>query len=279
MNFHHTCILTGQRELAAKCERFYLENFGMGIAYASINTESDYSFYADNTNADFCPFEIIGRAFDEREHDFLKRRGPGLDHICFQVQDIQAAFENMRDNGIKFHVPPYRYEDFLLAWCRDPCGVEIELLQADIDFATATYTQTVPRARYHHIGILAGNNVIAEQTKAFYCNFFGLQEKADSILSSSRGSAYLQNASNQSRPWIEIVGEAGSSHEREFLGKKGTGIQHHCFAVTDADEYAGFLQKKGLAPKIEVVGVDDTKTFFLQDPADVCVQIIEMRHI
>ena len=64
MNFHHTCILTGKRELAALCERFYLENFGMGITFASIDADSDYSFYTDNTQSECSPFEIIGRAFD-----------------------------------------------------------------------------------------------------------------------------------------------------------------------------------------------------------------------
>ena len=47
MKFHHTCNLTGNRELAAACERFYVNNFGMGVAFADVTETADYSFYAD----------------------------------------------------------------------------------------------------------------------------------------------------------------------------------------------------------------------------------------
>ena len=32
---------------------------------------------------------------------FLKRRGPGMHHICFEVDDIVAYINQMRDNGIR----------------------------------------------------------------------------------------------------------------------------------------------------------------------------------
>lgn len=113
MIFHHSGILTGHRELAAECERFYLDSFGMGIAYAGVTENSDYSFYADNLNPAICLFEIIGKSFDEREANFLSKYGPGLDHICFIVEDLGAVFENMSADGVKFHVTPYQYENFM----------------------------------------------------------------------------------------------------------------------------------------------------------------------
>jgi catechol 2,3-dioxygenase-like lactoylglutathione lyase family enzyme len=276
MKFHHTCILTGNRELAAACERFYVDNFGMGVAFADVTDTADYSFYADNVNATICPFEIIGQSFDEREEGFLARCGPGLDHLCFLLEDIDVVVESMSSNGVKFHVPPYRYENYLIAWCRDPSGVEVELLQADIEFPEPRYEGTAPKALYHHIAILAGSRELALATEDFYRKHIGLKEAFPGHSAATLGSIYLGDAYGAPLAWIEIIATARHDNERVFLEKKGSGIEHHCFAVEDAEDYFRFLEDKGVALDSEISELGRMKTFYLRDPAGVCIQVLQM---
>ena len=276
MKFHHTCILTGNRKLAAACERFYVDNFGMGVAFADVTDTADYSFYADNVNATIYPFEIIGQSFDEREESFLTRYGPGLDHICFKVDDIDAAVETMSSHGVKFQVPPYRYENYLIAWCRDPSGVEVELLQADIEFPEAEYESTAPKALYHHIAILSGSRELALATEDFYRKHIGLKEVFPGQSTTTQDTIYLGDSSGEPLAWLEIIATARQENEHLFLEKKGPGIEHHCFEVEDAEHYFRFLENKSVALDAEISEIGKTKTFYLRDPADVCVQVLQV---
>jgi catechol 2,3-dioxygenase-like lactoylglutathione lyase family enzyme len=276
MRFHHTCILTGDRELAAKCERFYLNNFGMGVAFSSVTETSDYSFYSDNLNPKVCPFEIIGKSFDEREEDFLRRYGPGLDHISFIVEDLNTVYETMSGNGVIFHVPPYQYEDYLIAWCRDPCGVEVELLQAQIEFPEATYEGMAPKALYHHVGILCGSRNLASATEEFYRRHIGLKGAHKKNSGNSPEGIYLKDTPLSAGKRIQITEGARHEHERVFLENKGPGIAQHGFGVENVDEYAGFLLEKGVTLESEIIETGNTRMFFLRDPAGVCVQVLEL---
>lgn len=69
-----------------------------------------------------------GRPLDDRAHDF------GVRHICFEVPDVQGAYERMIAEGVRFTRPPYTVPDSdaegtVLAFCRDPDGTRVELLQ------------------------------------------------------------------------------------------------------------------------------------------------------
>jgi catechol 2,3-dioxygenase-like lactoylglutathione lyase family enzyme len=275
MNFHHTCILTGNRKLAAACERFYIDNFGVGITFADVSETADYSFYADNMNPALSPFEIIGKSFDEREKGFLDRCGPGLDHICFMVEDIEAVVETMAGRGVEFTVPPYRYENYLIAWCRDPSGVDVELLQADIEFPEAEYASMTPKALYHHIAILAGNRELALITEDFYRQHIGLEQVSGPTGHTTNG-VYLEDASPIHHPWIEIMGPPQFQSEQTFFEQKGPGIDHLCFAVENAEHYFALLKEKKVVLASDIIATNDTKMFYLHDPAGTCVQVLEI---
>jgi catechol 2,3-dioxygenase-like lactoylglutathione lyase family enzyme len=275
MEFHHTCILTGNRKLAAACERFYIDNFGMGVTFADVSETADYSFYADNVNPAVSPFEIIGKSFDEREKRFLTRCGPGLDHICFMVEDIEAVVETMSGNGVEFNVPPYRYENYLIAWCRDPSGVDVELLEADIDFPEATYQSTTPKAIFHHIAVLAGNPELARVTENFYRQHIGLEPVSGNTGRTTNG-IYLEDSSVIQHPWIEITGIPVFQSENTFYMQKGSGIGHLCFGVANAEHYFDFLKEKRVVLASDIIAASATKMFYLYDPAGTCVQVLEM---
>ena len=51
----------------------------------------------------------------------------GLAHLAFQVDDVDAAYEELAAKGITFHVTPRDMGDIRLAFFSDPDGNELEL--------------------------------------------------------------------------------------------------------------------------------------------------------
>ena len=52
----------------------------------------------------------------------------GLTHFSFEVTDVQAVYERLKDNGMRFHSPPAKLGDLgMAAYGRDPDGNVIEL--------------------------------------------------------------------------------------------------------------------------------------------------------
>ena len=273
--FHHVCMLTGKRDVAAVCERFYRDNFGMGMAYDAVTESTDYVFLADNVNPRLSPFEIIGDIVEERETEFLEKHGPGLDHICFQVDDLQAVYESLVAAGVEFHIPPYDAYGSLIAWCKDPAGVEVELLQTDIDMGEAKIEGAGSKAHYNHVCILAGNRELAQRVEDFYKQHFGMKEILRGGPSKEMDWVYLQDASDTPL-LLEIVGAAIFDNEKEFIEKHGPGMEHHCYVVDDADEFYRRLKRNGLEPETEVMDFSGARMFFLRDPVGIRIQVLQM---
>jgi methylmalonyl-CoA epimerase len=64
---------------------------------------------------------------------FLEKRGPGLHHICLEVEDIEAAMARLRDSGVQMlHESPVIGSDgrkYVFAHPKSTFGVLIELYQ------------------------------------------------------------------------------------------------------------------------------------------------------
>jgi catechol 2,3-dioxygenase-like lactoylglutathione lyase family enzyme len=76
----------------------------------------------------------IGRATERANCDI------GSVHVCFEVGDIAAAYEELTAQGVEFSAPPFTYgpeygaiEGFTFAYFRDPDGTQLELLQLPPD--------------------------------------------------------------------------------------------------------------------------------------------------
>jgi methylmalonyl-CoA/ethylmalonyl-CoA epimerase len=50
---------------------------------------------------------------------FLKKRGPGLHHLCFEVDDIEEARDKLLEKGFKLLVPPEPCEAYDLNFKRE----------------------------------------------------------------------------------------------------------------------------------------------------------------
>ena len=80
---------------------------------------------------------LAGRQFVELFYNGSKdnpwqRELRGFNHICIEVDDIQAAVEMIASAGYKLDVLPKQGRDHnWQAWVKDPDGVRVELMQID----------------------------------------------------------------------------------------------------------------------------------------------------
>ena len=53
----------------------------------------------------------------------------GYDHIGLQVEDVQAAHDDLAKRGYSFFIPPTETADFMIAFFKGPENITIELVQ------------------------------------------------------------------------------------------------------------------------------------------------------
>jgi lactoylglutathione lyase len=126
---NHSSILCNDLD---ELESFYNRVFGMRTVYD--HRDLGYILVVDpvleaDSSREAPTLEIMGpEAEYEREQAFLAEHGPGLDHLCFVVEDVDAAYRDLLARGVKFPYPPEDSEFNRLAFFKDPNGVDVELM-------------------------------------------------------------------------------------------------------------------------------------------------------
>lgn len=139
---HHTCITV--RDLDRSIA-FYRDLLGLELVLTeeSERSSDDRSDNLGVSNAKVklailrtgeARIELIeyvtarGRDFDRRNNDV------GATHIAFQVDDIEAAYHSLLDQGVRFTAPPTTIpagpmKGWKWTYFFDPDGVSLELIQ------------------------------------------------------------------------------------------------------------------------------------------------------
>lgn len=126
---HHISILC--RDIP-ELENFYIDKLGMRTTHE--NRKEGYIFLADpelvTDELRAAPLlELMGPpGVEEREQAFLDRYGPGIDHLCYVVDDVDTAFNELKSKGVVFDLEPMDYAGNRIAFFKDPNGVDIELM-------------------------------------------------------------------------------------------------------------------------------------------------------
>jgi catechol 2,3-dioxygenase-like lactoylglutathione lyase family enzyme len=139
-NMHHVGITV--RDLEASLQ-WYERTFGVTREFIAHGTGPDLSTAVgvDDANLRFaflrfgnCVVELL--SYDnERDETFERSNADvGSTHVCIDVPDIQAAYDDLRAKGIEFLAPPLHIDDGPLAGCsfvyfKDPNGVTLELFE------------------------------------------------------------------------------------------------------------------------------------------------------
>ncbi|UCF92211.1 MAG: VOC family protein [Desulfobacterales bacterium] len=66
---------------------------------------------------------------DEEMHGDASQARYGFDHIGLQVDDIEAAYQDLTRRGFAFSVAPREFRDLKIAFFKGPEDITIELLQ------------------------------------------------------------------------------------------------------------------------------------------------------
>lgn len=127
---HHIGIAV---ENLAAAQGFFKENFGLSPLTKESFGELDFSFIPLEGTA----LEILQSTTDEGViAKFIQKRGQGVHHITFEVDDIQTELDRLKDKGIALINPePYRNAHGELVAFLHPkstYGILIELLQKDL---------------------------------------------------------------------------------------------------------------------------------------------------
>lgn len=126
---HHIGIAVSDLEAA---RRFFQENFQLASSEHEMFGELGFSFVPVNESA----LELLQSTTEQGViSKFIQKRGQGVHHITFEVDDILAELERLKQNGITLiNEKPYvNAHDELVAFVhpKSTYGILIELLQKE----------------------------------------------------------------------------------------------------------------------------------------------------
>jgi catechol 2,3-dioxygenase-like lactoylglutathione lyase family enzyme len=113
----HSCFIV--RDLDAALD-FYVDKLGLEPAFDFINEEGKrFGVY----------LKVGGRSFIELfigTPELTANRG-SYQHLCLEVDDLQASVEALREKGIEASEPFFGSDNSWQSWIADPDGNRIEL--------------------------------------------------------------------------------------------------------------------------------------------------------
>jgi len=277
--FDHVGLLAGNGGLARKCEWFYRALLGMQSMVPFGETpEEDFCMLSDGAAPEHACLEIIGQVFEERERGFHALHGPGLDHLSFDTEDVDRAYESLSAAGVAIPIPPYSFLHTRLMCCKDPAGNDVKITQGEprMKSGPGEAGSHAVNARLDHVGILVNSSEEARIMERFYTQNFGMR----AVLRSAPGQermdwVYLKDTSGTNSIFLQIIDGAFFDHERAFLDAHGAGLDHLCFHVEDADATRQVLQARGVKIEYEGMKPGSQRMFIARDPAGLMVQFIQ----
>jgi catechol 2,3-dioxygenase-like lactoylglutathione lyase family enzyme len=142
LGVHHTCITVSDLDRSVA---FYRDLLGLDLVLTeeSERSSDDRSgnlgvsgakvklaiLNAGNTQVELIEYVTAqGRPFDRKNNDV------GATHIAFQVEDIDATYQSLLDQGVRFTAPPTTIpagpmEGWKWTYFFDPDGVSLEIIQ------------------------------------------------------------------------------------------------------------------------------------------------------
>jgi catechol 2,3-dioxygenase-like lactoylglutathione lyase family enzyme len=139
-DMHHVGITV--RDLESSLQ-WYERTFGVTREFIAHGTGPDLSTAVGVKDANLrfaflrfgnCVVELL--CYDNERDDTFDRSNAdvGSTHVCIDVPDLRAAYDDLRGKGIEFLASPLYIEDGPLAGCsfvyfKDPDGVTLELFE------------------------------------------------------------------------------------------------------------------------------------------------------
>jgi len=94
----HVAIAVADRDRSAQ-DLAGLFGLAAGAREHVASQRTDVAFL--NTGDDGAAIEVCAPAGNEGLQRFLDKRGPGLHHICFEVEDLTGALDDLKAAGVR----------------------------------------------------------------------------------------------------------------------------------------------------------------------------------
>lgn len=97
----HVAIAVADRDAAA-AQLTGLFDLARGASEHVTNQKTDVAFLDASGGSDDAPsIELCAPAGNEALQRFLDKRGPGLHHVCFEVDDLPATLATLKAAGVR----------------------------------------------------------------------------------------------------------------------------------------------------------------------------------
>ena len=118
--------------------RFYTEVLGMEIAEKRERTEPTKGEVVTLKSPHST--QLLELNFYEKDSPFCFPyvNGEDLDHLAFDVENLESVVSDLRSKGVEIIVEPYSIGRWSEAFIKDPNGIWIELLQREGAIARKT---------------------------------------------------------------------------------------------------------------------------------------------
>jgi catechol 2,3-dioxygenase-like lactoylglutathione lyase family enzyme len=123
---HHVGILTPDRQTAID---FYTRVIGMQIRSRFYSPGSIDVTYLTDSVENGTYLQIEGPPHLPYAESYLARRGPGLNHLHFAVEDLDSVFSHLLAHGATENIGPYRVENTAQGHVFDPSGIDLQLIR------------------------------------------------------------------------------------------------------------------------------------------------------
>ena len=115
-----------------------LRTGGSGDALGSLIEVDDPDLRAMFLHVGDVIVELIGYSRPPGRREVPANNDLGAAHICFEVENLDAASEHLRAQGVTFNAPPFRIPagplfGSTVLYFRDPDGIQLELFELPKD--------------------------------------------------------------------------------------------------------------------------------------------------
>src|SRR4051812_13623189 len=95
----HVAIAVADRDAVA-AQLSGLFGLARGASEHVTNQKTDVAFLDATSDASGASVELCAPAGNETLQRFLDKRGPGLHHVCFEVDDLPATLATLKAAGV-----------------------------------------------------------------------------------------------------------------------------------------------------------------------------------
>lgn len=98
----HVAIAVGERdEASARLADLFDLTAGAREHVASQATDVAFLYPSGDANGAGCALEVCAPRGNAALERFLDRRGPGLHHVCFEVDDLPGSLASLKSDGVR----------------------------------------------------------------------------------------------------------------------------------------------------------------------------------